>query len=378
MGVKKYTIETVKQFIDEHHKNSQLLSTEYYNAKTMLDISCRKGHIFSTNLNMLKNRGSWCPHCAKNVPHTIEDVKKYIDKHHAGSRLVSKEYKNNKTKLEIICENGHDCFMDFGSIKNNHWCAVCAGNKKLDFDFVKSRIYKKHPNCTILSSSDKYKNTKIKLDIICENNHEFKISMDGINDDNWCPYCAQKAKMSIEIVRDYMKLHYPHITVVSDKYINNHTKLHFICDNGHDLYMSFHYIRNNKPNICIYCNGRKEHLSCRAEKLCREVFEEIFGVEFKKTYPTWLKNPKTNFQLELDGFNSQLKLAFEYQGQQHYEYPNHFHKTKEQFEEQQYRDQIKRNLCKQNNITLIEIPYFNNYLKTNAHNKIASILSDNK
>ena len=62
-------------------------------------------------------------------------------------------------------------------------------------------------------------------------------------------------------------------------------------------------------------------------------------------------------KLELDGYCKNLKLAFEYDGKQHYEFVKRFHKTLEDFEKQQIRDRLKEQLCVQNNITLIRIPY---------------------
>ena len=50
--------------------------------------------------------------------------------------------------------------------------------------------------------------------------------------------------------------------------------------------------------------------------------------------------------LELDGYNHKLRLAFEYNGYQHYDYPNVFHKTREEFYKQRERDRLKAELCK--------------------------------
>ena len=50
-------------------------------------------------------------------------------------------------------------------------------------------------------------------------------------------------------------------------------------------------------------------------------------------------------------------LAFEYQGQQHYEFTKIFHLSKEDFEKQKERDKRKKELCSNNKIKLIEIPY---------------------
>jgi len=92
---------------------------------------------------------------------------------------------------------------------------------------------------------------------------------------------------------------------------------------------------------------------------CRRVLEQIFKVPFGKARPNFLSNPVTggNFNLELDCYNPELNLAVEYNGQQHYKFIPFFHKNKEAFQNQKYRDELKRRMCKENMITLIEIPY---------------------
>jgi len=64
-----------------------------------------------------------------------------------------------------------------------------------------------------------------------------------------------------------------------------------------------------------------------------------------------------SYNLELDCFNSELKLAVEYNGIQHYKFVPYFHRNKEHFQNQQYRDYMKENLCRDNNINLISVPY---------------------
>ena len=61
--------------------------------------------------------------------------------------------------------------------------------------------------------------------------------------------------------------------------------------------------------------------------------------------------------LELDIYIPELKLAFEYNGKQHFEWIKYFHPTKEDFEKQQYRDRCKKRICKIKGITLIKIKY---------------------
>ncbi len=103
--------------------------------------------------------------------------------------------------------------------------------------------------------------------------------------------------------------------------------------------------------------GRSAKLS-KGEAECKRVLEKIFKKPFNNIRPDFLSNPVTGGKnLELDCYNEELKLAVEYNGRQHYEYSPYFHKNKDQLETQKYRDMMKRNLCKENNVTLIEVPY---------------------
>lgn len=97
----------------------------------------------------------------------------------------------------------------------------------------------------------------------------------------------------------------------------------------------------------------------KGEVECRRVLENIFRRPFNKARPDFLNNPVTggNYNLELDCYNENLGIAVEYSGKQHYEYIPFFHKNKEAFYNQKYRDDMKRRICKDNGITLIEVPY---------------------
>jgi hypothetical protein len=97
----------------------------------------------------------------------------------------------------------------------------------------------------------------------------------------------------------------------------------------------------------------------RGEAECRKVLQQLFQKPFTSQRPDFLRNPVTggNFNLELDCYNSSMGLAVEYNGIQHYKYSPYFHRNKDQFMTQKYRDDMKRRICKEKNITLIEVPY---------------------
>ena len=90
--------------------------------------------------------------------------------------------------------------------------------------------------------------------------------------------------------------------------------------------------------------------------MCRCLFEALFDAEFSKVKPRWLVTPRKTL-LELDGYCESLKLAWEYQGQQHYEFVPHFHEDAKDFTRRLQDDQFKRAKCSEQCITLIEVPY---------------------
>jgi hypothetical protein len=97
--------------------------------------------------------------------------------------------------------------------------------------------------------------------------------------------------------------------------------------------------------------------SSKGEEICCRVLEDLYGVPFVKTRPNFLQNPETGKNLELDCYNERLGLAVEYNGEQHYKFPNVFHRSYEDFIKQVRRDRFKLDMCDANNIYLITVPY---------------------
>jgi len=106
-------------------------------------------------------------------------------------------------------------------------------------------------------------------------------------------------------------------------------------------------------------NKNKKPSESKGEVRCREILQSLLNKPFPKKRPDFLRNPVTdnNFNLELDCYNPELKLALEYNGVQHYKFTPYFHKNKEAFLNQKYRDEMKRVKCRENGIALIEVPY---------------------
>ena len=112
----------------------------------------------------------------------------------------------------------------------------------------------------------------------------------------------------------------------------------------------------------------------RGETECRRVLQKYLKKPFPNCRPDFLRNPVTGgrFNLELDCYEPSLKLAVEYNGAQHYKYIPYFHKNKEAFLNQKYRDEMKQRMCRENNVNLIEVP--NTIALTNIENYLVGKL----
>lgn len=101
----------------------------------------------------------------------------------------------------------------------------------------------------------------------------------------------------------------------------------------------------------------KKKMDSRGENICRGVLEKIYNKPFPKIRPGFIRNPETGTLLELDGYNSELGIAFEYNGLQHYKWPNFTNQTYNEFIGQVKRDQYKVECCDKHNVYLITVPY---------------------
>ena len=134
-------------------------------------------------------------------------------------------------------------------------------------------------------------------------------------------------------------------------YKNAITPIKVKCKDGHEWKISPSNVKLGR--WCPICKTNT------GELIAYGACKFLFGKDFKKVRPDWLKN-KNNNNLELDIYNEELKLAIEYNGVQHYHYIPFFHRTEEKFYERMDDDKIKIEKCKERGINLIVISYTTN------------------
>lgn len=110
----------------------------------------------------------------------------------------------------------------------------------------------------------------------------------------------------------------------------------------------------SNPTALVQNRGR---FVSRGERMCCYTMASIYGVPFSSVRPDWLENPETGEKLELDCYNDELKIAVEYNGEQHYKWPNFTNQTYQQFINQVRRDEYKMDECDRNGVYLIVVPF---------------------
>lgn len=103
-------------------------------------------------------------------------------------------------------------------------------------------------------------------------------------------------------------------------------------------------------------NKKEEYVSNPEKETCKAL-ERAFGKPFVRDRPDFLRNPLTGKNLELDCYNKELGIAAEYNGPQHYYYPNFTGQSYKEFQDQIARDNFKLDKCDENGVYLITVPY---------------------
>jgi hypothetical protein len=171
-----------------------------------------------------------------------------------GGKCLSNVYLNNKTKLEWQCEKGHVWQAKSLSIKRGSWCPYCAGKATMKFNKVKELVESK--SGTLLSNE--YKNSMKKLEIkcnICE--HEWWASVNSIKHGYWCPNCAGLVKLTIEKMQKIATG--KNGKCLSTIYVNAQDNLTWQCNDCDTIWNATPTSIKNNGTWCPMCANERRH-----------------------------------------------------------------------------------------------------------------------
>ena len=171
------------KFVKQQFENAgyKLLS-EYKNCMVKDLIECPNGHQYKVTYNKFQ-QGKKCPICYGNKKLTYDFVKTQIE--NEGYELLSKKYKNNNTKLLVECPQKHQYKVTYDNFKQGCRCAICAGNRKLTYDFVKQQF----ENVGYKLLSKEYIGVLSKLKVKCPKKHIYEIKYGNFQQGKRCPVC---------------------------------------------------------------------------------------------------------------------------------------------------------------------------------------------
>lgn len=402
-GTPKLSIENMRVLAED--RGGSCLSNEYIDNKTPLRWKCLDGHEWSAAPSKIKNAGHWCPTCGGTQKLTIEQMQEIAHNH--GGKCLSQVYINVQTKLKWLCAEEHEWDASPLSVKlQDAWCPTCAGVRKLTIDEMKeiargrggeclSKVYTNiltnlewrcsegHewkappkrikalggwcPTCAIketglkkrdtietmmeiahsrggLCLSEEYTNSDTNLEWQCALGHQWKAKPSNIkHNGTWCPKCCfDETKLTIEEMKRIAFLRGGEC--LSMEYVNSSSKLLWKCARGHKWKAIPAKIKHC-GHWCPYCRFKNEDE-------CRKIIERLTKKKFPKKRPNWLGG------LELDGYNSQLEIAFEYQGEQHHKVIPAWHASGQaDLDAQQERDAVKAAACEDYGVGLVVIDF---------------------
>ena len=282
-----------------HNNKYDYSGTEFINWKSRIKVICYKHGEFTPFIhNHLK--GSGCQKCQREIPPVKSKeqsafIEEAIAKHGKKYDYSKTKYVNKRTKLIIICKE-HGEFLQFpGNHLNGAGCNKCKGK---------------------LISKAK--------------------SMG-------CEEFISKSKIVHVNIYDYSKI----------KYIDYTTIVEIICPyHGSYFQKPIHHLRGCGCPVCNFSKGELKIKSWLEENGVEYEKEKTF----KDLYHMNIKN-----KLRFDFYIKNKNLCIEFDGEQHFR-PNRFRGVKkndaiDDFKNVVYRDGLKDQYCKDNNISLLRIPY---------------------
>lgn len=263
-----------KSLKNKFYSKGLIILDKNYKYDVNLKLNCvdEDGYKYYINWECLRHLKGLKKFISSN-PYTIENIKLWLIKNHIEYELLSDEYINNNSKLKFKCCYGHIYETTWSHFYNTgSRCPICAIENrkynKINFDKIKAELYNKYGYKII---NGEYNGLNSMFDVIDDEGYRYYATISSIK--RGVRKISSYNKYSIENIKLWLKLNNKPFILLSDIYVNNSTKLKFMCvDNSHIIYMSWADMRTSK--VCPKCyhsyEGYNEFLRCLKEKFGNE------------------------------------------------------------------------------------------------------------
>lgn len=357
---KKPQEQFIQEVIEKHGDKFDLSQINYINNYTPVIVTCKKhNEIFSIRPFLLLESDICCPKCrseykTKTTEQFIQEAKAIWGDTYDYSETI---YVNANTKVKIICPQHGPFYKNPGNhIHEKQGCPYCSKILINTASFITRalEIYGEDYDYSEVNVVDLY--TPVK--IICKEHGPFWRTPDEfLNKKFDCPICKEKRthdkkfKSQEQFLKELYSIFgdaYDYSKVV---YVDCYTPVELICkEHGPFFKDPLHLL--NRQSGCPLCSISKGELTVRSSLI-------DLNINFKKSKT--FENCRYIRPLPFDFYLPDYNCCIEYQGEQHYR-PSTFgqfslEEAEQNFKEQQIRDQIKKDFCKESKISLIEIKY---------------------
>jgi len=316
---------------------------EYKNNKTKVSIICPIHGIFEQAPIYHLNMSCGCKFCYGRVNINKEEfIKKSISIHGYKYDYSEVEYINANSKIKILCKL-HGPFKQRASTHMSGSGCIKCGNESKKIDYM-VELQKKYDGKYDYSLAT-YKNCDSKIKIICRQHGLFekKISKHLAGDE--CPSCLGRVcdlNSFINVANAVHKNKYDYSKVV---YTKSNQSIDVICP-YHGLFSQRAYSHIDGYG-CESCSESKGELAV-AKVL------DILNIKYIRQHK--FANCVYKNKLVFDFYLPKYNTCIEYNGKQHY-IPVEFFGGEETFKLNILRDTIKHRYCEDTNTKLVVIKY---------------------
>lgn len=360
-----YTIQNIQRLLDTETDGVKILSTEYMNNKTKLAFQCSCGECFEMTINDLTNGKRYCNYCARVKRYDANDYTSNVQEKckEINCTLITKPPITRQTqKIEYQCNIHPDqgvMSCDYYSfMKRKTGCILCGikqrGEKhRIPVEDLKSLCEEKG---FIFNDCDYVRWTngahKVRIHATCKQHIDkgiqffdygnLKINKCG------CKYCIGQGRTQ-ESYQKELNDNHRNITILE---FNGYMDILAKCDKCEYVWKA-KGVNLTQGHGCPRCNHS------RYEKMVERV---LLDQNITHIPQHWFPDCRDAAPLPFDFYLPDKNVLIEVDGQGHYR-PINFggisdEKATKAFELTKKHDAMKTAYCKEHNIPLFRIPYY--------------------